>query len=48
MWFAKTFEIERKKDGSKKERTLWLCPDCAHELGSDKKCAAFLRKLLDG
>jgi len=44
MWFARKFEVERKKDGAKKERTLWLCPDCAEELGSVKKAAGFDRR----
>lgn len=48
MWFVRKFEVERKKDGAKKERTLWLCPDCAEELGSVKKAEAFLRKALSG
>jgi hypothetical protein len=48
MWFAREFEVERKKDGAKKKRTLWLCPDCAEELGSVKKAEAFLRKALSG
>lgn len=46
MWFAKRLTIEPKNDGPKRERTLWLCPDCSGELGSTKKCAAFLRDKL--
>lgn len=48
MWFAKTFDVKRKTAGPTQQRTLWLCPDCAHALGSTKKCAAFLRELLKG
>ena len=47
IWFAKTLKATRK-DGSPQERTLWLCPDCANELGGARKCAAFLRELLKG
>lgn len=42
MWFAKAIKVVRK-DGSTRERELWLCPDCAHEVGSARKCVAFLR-----
>lgn len=45
IWFAETFEVV-KKDGGKKKRTLWLCPDCSSDLGSTKKCAAFLRRVV--
>lgn len=45
MWFAKTVKVVRK-DGCARERELWLCPDCAHELGSARKCATFLRASL--
>jgi hypothetical protein len=48
MWFAKTIKVKSKKDGATRERTLWLCPDCANELGGARKCAAFLRELLAG
>jgi len=48
MWFAKTFEVKRKTAGTTQQRTLWLCPDCANDLGSTKRCAAFLRELLKG
>lgn len=47
MWFSKRVAVVRKKDGAPRERTLWLCPDCADELGSQKKCAAFLIKVLE-
>lgn len=47
LWFAKALKVTRK-DGSTRARTLWLCPDCASELGSARKCTAFLRKLLTG
>lgn len=47
MWFAKKFETKAKQpDATPRERTLMLCPDCAADLGSDKKCAAFLRQQL--
>lgn len=45
MWFEKTFG---PKDTAGGERTLRLCPDCSAEVGSDKKCAAFLRQQLKG
>lgn len=45
MWFAKTIKVVRK-DGSTRERELWLCPDCAHELGPPRTCVAFLRASL--
>jgi len=48
MWFAREFEVEGKTDGAKRKRTLWLCPDCAEELGTAKKAEAFLRKTLSG
>lgn len=47
MWFAKTFDVKRKT-GTSQQRELWLCPDCADELGSPKACAAFLRTMLKG
>jgi hypothetical protein len=48
MWFGKDFDVVRKTDGSRRKRTLWLCPDCATELGSDKRRTTFLRELLNG
>jgi hypothetical protein len=47
MWFSKTFEV--KSSGARPvERTLFLCPDCSSELGSEAKRAAFLQKQLKG
>ena len=46
FWYAKSLKVVRKKDGSTTEREFRLCPDCASELGSDRKRAAFLRASL--
>ena len=48
MWFAKTFAVKQKTTGTTQQRTLWLCPDCSDDLGSTKRCTAFLRELLKG
>lgn len=46
IWFVKKLEVRTKEGGMARERTLWLCPDCASELGSNRQCTAFLRKQL--
>jgi hypothetical protein len=49
IWFAKTFKVKSKEpEAPRRERTLWLCPDCSAEIGSERQCAAFLQKELKG
>ena len=48
IWFAKTFEVKRGTAGTTQQRTLWLCPDCFGDLGTTKRCTAFLRERLKG
>ena len=46
IWFPKTFAVRRKSGGATRERTLWLCPDCANELGSARKRVTPLSQIL--
>lgn len=48
LWYGKQVELPPGTPGAPGRRQLWLCPDCAAELGSDEDCDAFFARLVAG
>jgi|1185.fasta_scaffold597377_1 hypothetical protein len=46
IWYGKRFGGDEPPKGHP-EAELWLCPDCAGELKSDRARNSFLRKAFD-
>ena len=48
LWFGKEVELPLGTPGAPGRKLLWLCPDCAADLGSDEDCDAFFARLVAG
>ncbi|MBM4080916.1 MAG: hypothetical protein FJ278_14520 [Planctomycetes bacterium] len=46
LWYGKEFALPRRGEGTPRRKHLWLCPDCAGDLGSDRARDAFLKRSL--
>ena len=46
IWHGKEVTLPGRpaEDGTPRRTVLWLCPDCAGDIGSSKRCDAFLVK----
>ena len=48
LWYGKEVELPAGRRGLRRDQQLWLCPDCAADLGSDEECEAFFARLTAG
>jgi hypothetical protein len=46
LWYSKELPLPRRGEGPPRRQRLWLCPDCAGDLGSEHACDAFLKRTL--
>ena len=46
LWYGKEVALPPSADGALRSKRLWLCPDCAADLGSSEDCDAFLARRL--
>jgi hypothetical protein len=48
LWYGKDVALPPSADGALRNKLLWLCPDCAADIGSSEDCDAFLERLIAG
>jgi len=48
LWHGKDVALPPSADGTPRSKLLWLCPDCAADIGSSEGCDAFLERLIAG
>lgn len=48
LWYSKEVELPPGTRGAQRHKLLWLCPDCAADLGSDEDCDAFFARFVAG
>ena len=46
LWHGKEVVLPPGADGRPRSKLLWLCPDCAADIGSSEDCDAFFERLL--
>ena len=48
LWHGKEVVLPPGADGKPRSKLLWLCPDCAADIGSTEDCEAFLERFVAG
>lgn len=48
LWHGREVALPPGADGAPRTKLLWLCPDCAADIGDSEDCDAFLERLVAG
>lgn len=48
LWYGKEVELPPGTPGAPGRKLLWLCPDCAADIGTTEDCDAFFARLVAG
>jgi cytochrome c-type biogenesis protein CcmH/NrfF len=48
FWYGKEVALAPSADGTRRTRLLWLCPECAANIGTTEDCDRFFERLVAG
>ena len=48
LWYGKEVALPPRADGTPHSKLLWLCPECAADIGTTEDCDVFFARLVAG